>query len=149
MIKRAAAARTRSGTRAFHPALLGVALVKKAGAVALARKYGFNRVYRRAMEVNRRRNGYGTQEYVAVSVAAREILRAPGRALEVLENNTGALRVLADLDRRYSESKHPLVGVAYMLAKSTPLYSWIKEVQAVEAAARRARKTFAPPHPRK
>lgn len=118
--------------RHLWPVAVGALLFKKGALVYAAQQYGVPRIYRRAMEANRRVNGHGTWAYRQASDLARLAVRAPKRALDAVERSTGAMRMLAELDRTYALSRNPLVLLIYAAAKQTPAYKAVKALQEMQ-----------------
>jgi hypothetical protein len=79
----------RQFTRGLHPGVLVTAwIAKKLSLVGIAQVYGYPRLYRRIMEVNRN-VAQSQEEYDTVRDAVQLVFRLPTEAAKRIEQNTG------------------------------------------------------------
>eukprot|EP00735_Rhodelphis_limneticus_P015189 TRINITY_DN936_c0_g1::TRINITY_DN936_c0_g1_i1::g.16051::m.16051 TRINITY_DN936_c0_g1::TRINITY_DN936_c0_g1_i1::g.16051 ORF type:complete len:106 (-),score=-1.01,Complex1_LYR/PF05347.10/1.6,Complex1_LYR/PF05347.10/2e+02,tRNA-synt_2c/PF01411.14/0.14 TRINITY_DN936_c0_g1_i1:78-395(-) len=69
-----------------HPLLLFI-VAKKIGLYALGRAYGFRRLYRRALEANRRLNGSNLERRAILQKQIRLVFTLPSDAMKYLESS--------------------------------------------------------------
>lgn len=74
--------------------LIAALMGKKFLIFQIAKAYGFPRLYRQIMNLNRQINGFQTETYNSIRNGVQTIFRVPSKTYEVIENNTGFMNFL-------------------------------------------------------
>jgi hypothetical protein len=110
--------------------LAGGWIVKHVAVYQFARSYGFSRLYKRLMEVNRSLSGsVRSSQYQTVRGVIEAAFRSPTKAAQLIEDNVGVLKVLSEFEKKYllNEKRGVAESVVYTAMKATPLYKAVQQ----------------------